>query len=199
MSPSLSAEGGSGLICYPPQSLGFFRRMILPANMLKIHRGWGNFMSNPSRCSTTIRAIARFRNHFVVRDDEPGRLLGTASGQDFLVSRRVIVPELSFHVIGLADLPLLGRIVEPFLEATQLLLFGDVQVELEDMGVVLDKSLLERVYLVVSAGPDRLRDQVVDADDEHVLVVGAVEDDHFSFRGEAGEPATGNRGPIPWQ
>ena len=53
--------------------------------------------------------------------------------------------------------------------------------------LLVDEPLLERVDLVVAAGPDRLRDQVVDADDEHVLVVGAVENGHFSL---------GRRGPV---
>src|ERR1019366_7376197 len=80
--------------------------------------------------------------------DEPGGFPSTTARQDVLVGRRVLVPELSLLVVGLADLPLLGRIVEPFLEATQLLLFRDVQVELEDVGVILDEFLLERVDLI---------------------------------------------------
>jgi hypothetical protein len=43
-----------------------------------------------------------------------------------LVRLPVVAPELSFLVVGLADLPLLGRIVEASLEAPQLLLLGDV-------------------------------------------------------------------------
>jgi hypothetical protein len=117
--------------------------------------------------------LSRRRRQLALQFGTLGRLLGTAAGQDVLVSRDVVVPELSLLVVGLADLPLLGRIVEPLLEATQLLLFRDVVVELENVGVALDESLLERVYLVVPARPNRLRDQVVDTDDEHVLVSGS--------------------------
>ena len=138
-------------------------------------------MSSASRCSTTIRAIARFRNHLWSDGmTNQGACWRAAAGQGLLVGRHVVVPELSLLVVGLADLPLLGRIVEPLLEASQLLFLGDVEVELENVRVVLDELLLERVDLVVPARPDRLRDQIVDADDEHVLVVRAIEDGHFS-------------------
>jgi hypothetical protein len=40
-------------------------------------------------------------------------MLGAATGECILVSRRVVVPVSSLLVIGLADLPLLGRVVEP--------------------------------------------------------------------------------------
>jgi len=44
----------------------------------------------------------------------------------------------------------MGRIIEPLLKATQLLLFGDVQVELEDVRAARDQFLLERVNLIVA-------------------------------------------------
>ena len=111
----------------------------------------------------------------VGRYDEPRRLLGTTARQGVFVRSRVVVPELALLVVSLADLPSLGRIIKPLLEATQLLLFGNVQVELEDVSVTLDELLLERIDLVIAAGPDRFRDQIVDTDYEHVLVLGAIE------------------------
>ena len=89
----------------------------------------------------------------VGRDNKPRGMLGAATGECFLVSRRVVVPVGSLLVIGLADFPLLGRVVEPILKAFQLLPFGDVQVELEDMGVVLDQAALESIDSIVTAGP----------------------------------------------
>jgi hypothetical protein len=56
-----------------------------------------------------------------------------------------------------------------------LLLFGNVQVELEDVSVTLDEFILECIDLLVAAAPDRLRDQIADRDYEHVLVLGAIE------------------------
>ena len=67
------------------------------------------------------------------------------------------------------------------------------------MGIIFNKALLEGVDPVIAARPDRLRNQIVDADDEYVLVVGAIKDDTSPFAGDStGESATGNRGPIPW-
>ena len=120
-------------------------------------------------------------------DDEPRGVFGAAPGERVLVSRRVVVPVGSLLVIGLADLPLLGRVVEPILEALQLLVFRDVQEELEDVGIVLDEAALERVDAGVTGRPDLSRDQVVHADDQDVLVVRAVEDGHLAPCG---------RGPV---
>ena len=92
----------------------------------------------------------------VGRDDKPRGVLGAATRECILVSRRIVVPVGSLLVIGLADFPLLGRVVEPILEAFQLLPFGDVQEELEDMRVVLDEAALESVDSIVTAGPDLL-------------------------------------------
>jgi hypothetical protein len=47
------------------------------------------------------------------------------------------------------------------------------------VGIGVNERALEGVDLLVPPRPDRLGDQLVDADDEHVLVVGAVEDRHF--------------------
>ncbi len=91
---------------------------------------------------------------------------------------------------GLADLPLLAGVVEPLLEALQLLFFGDVQVKLENLGAVGGKIALEAVDLIVAARPDRLRHQIVHADHQNIFVVRAVEDDHFAAgrRGLVGAP-----------
>ena len=66
----------------------------------------------------------------------------------------VIVPKASLLVVGLADLPVLGGIVQPLLEAPELLVLADVQVELENMRIVLDKALFKVVDTVVALGPD---------------------------------------------
>src|SRR6516164_8135288 len=65
-------------------------------------------------------------------DDVPGRSLGAAPGQGFLISLGVSVPELALLVVGVADLPVPLRVVEPPFEAPQLLFLTDVQEELED-------------------------------------------------------------------
>ena len=63
-------------------------------------------------------------------DNKPRGMLGAATRECIFVSRRVVIPVSSLLVIGLADFPLFGGVVEPILEAFQLLAFGDVQIEL---------------------------------------------------------------------
>ena len=48
------------------------------------------------------------------------------------------------------------------------------------MGVVLDEAALESIDSIVTAGPYLLWDQLMDADDQIVFVMGAVEDGHFT-------------------
>ena len=128
--------------------------MILFANVLDIHRRRRERHLQPFQVLHDDPGHGEVPEPLVVgRDNEPGGMLGAATGECILVSRRVVVPVGSLLVIGLADLPLLGRVVEPILEAFQLLPFGDVQVELEDMGVVLDEATLESIDSIVTAGP----------------------------------------------
>ena len=93
------------------------------------------------------------------------------------------VPERALGVVALADLPVAGRIVDALLEAPQLLLGIDVEVELEDVGAVVVQHLLEVVDVLVALRPDRLRHHLVHALHQHVLVVGAVEDRHLPAAG----------------
>src|SRR5271157_2131901 len=128
--------------------------MILFANVLDIHRRRGESQLQPFQVLHDDPAHGEVPEPLVVgRDNEPRGMLGAATGECILVSRRVVAPGRSLLVIGLADLPLLGRVVEPVLEALQLLPFGDVQVELEDMGVALDEATFESIDSIVPAGP----------------------------------------------
>ena len=69
--------------------------------------------------------------------------------------------------------------LEPLAELLELLLLGDVQEELEDRRPLAHEHPLEVVDRVVARAPQRLGREVLDAHDEHVLVVRAVEDaDH---------------------
>ena len=116
------------------------------------------------------------------RDDVPGGVLLRAVRQRVLESLDVIVPAIALAVIGRADLPLPRGIVEALLEPRELLLLRDVEEELEDRRLVLDmQQLLEAVDQVVTSPPDRLWNELVDAHDQHVLVVGAIEHGHFAL------------------
>ncbi len=155
----------------------FLRRVILSANVFDIdrRRREGHLQrfqvlhDNPGHGEVPEPLV-------VGTDNKPRGMLGAAPGEGVFVSRRAVVPVGSLLVIGLADFPLLGGVVEPILEAFQLLLFGDVQVKLEDFGVVLDKSALESVDAIVTAGLYFLRDQMMNASDQDILVMGTVED-----------------------
>ncbi len=148
------------------------RGVILFANVLDIHRRRRKRHLQSFQVLHDDPGDGEVPEPLVVGgDNKPGGVLGAATGERVLVSRRVVVPVRSLLVIGLADLPLLGRVVEPILEAFQLLAFGDVQEELEDMGVVLDEATLESVDLIVAAGPDLFWDQVMNASDQDIFVV----------------------------
>ncbi len=75
---------------------------------------------------------------------------------------------------------MLSGIIQPLFETLQLLLFGDVQVKLEDSGVMLDETLLKGVDAVISFGPDTFGDKIVDTNDQHIFVMRAVENHNFS-------------------
>ena len=79
--------------------------------------------------------------------------------------------------------------VEAGRQALPLLPPRDVQHELENHRAVLDQNLLEVIDLLVARSPDRLGSEPPDAHDEHVLVVGPVEDpDRPTWRGRVVHP-----------
>src|SRR3954469_9827381 len=69
-----------------------------------------------------------------------------------------------------------SSVVEPLLEALPLLVARDQQEDLDDPDPVRGEQGLERVDLLVPPGPDVLRHEIVDANDEDVFVVRPVED-----------------------
>ena len=141
-------------------------------------------MSSDSKVSTTIFETARLRNHLWSEGiTYHGAVLGAGAAQGVFIGRRVLRPKLPLGIIGLADLPVPRRIVQPPLEPPELFFRADVQEELEDVGAVGHQTLLELVDLLVALRPDLLGDEVVDADHQDVFVVGAVEDDDFALRG----------------
>ncbi len=72
----------------------------------------------------------------ISRNHKPGRIFGIALGERIFVGPHVVVPVLTLGVVGFTDLPALGGVVEPLLEALQLLVFTDVEKELEDSRAV---------------------------------------------------------------
>ena len=127
--------------------------------------------------SARIVATARFRSQLRLA----GMTYHGAHGVEVLVSASsngglVVVPELALVEVAELELPALLRIVVALLEALALLVAIDRQEELDDGRAALGQRPLEGVDLVVALRPDPSRSEAVDADDEHVLVVRAVED-----------------------
>jgi len=97
------------------------------------------------------------------------------------VGHRVVVPVLPVLPVPGVDLPRLARLLLALDEALLLLLSADVEEELEDDRVVLHEQLLEVADVPVALLPDGLGDEPMHAHDEHVLVVGAVEDGELAL------------------
>src|SRR5690606_30187891 len=73
------------------------------------------------------------------------------------------------------ELPVLARVVEPGAEALRLLLFRDVDEELDDRRALVGEETLELDDVVIAPPPTRLGDEALDAYHEDVLVVAPVE------------------------
>lgn len=120
---------------------------------------------------------------FVGGDDVPGGVGGGGFGEDVFVGGLVVVPEGALFPVADAEFPGFFDFLFAFEEALFLLVFGDVEEELEDEGAAGGKETFESVDVVVAGFPDGFGDEGVDADDEDVFVVGAVEEGGGSFCG----------------
>ncbi len=108
---------------------------------------------------------------------------------------RACVPRVSRR-----ELPLLGGVVDSSLEPTALLLFGNVEEELDDRRAFVREEPLELKDVSIALLPPRLRDQVVDPNDQYVFVVAAVEDHDLTVpRNVTGGPSRGSRGQVRGQ
>src|SRR5439155_24062879 len=120
---------------------------------------------------------------FVGTDNEPWTLVGTAAAQDTLVGVNVVLPPLSLLKVSRREFPLLCRIAKPLLNSPLLLVFADVKKELQDRDIVLTQHSFEVVDLIISLRLNRLRHKLMDSDDQHILIVGAVENTHLTSGG----------------
>jgi hypothetical protein len=80
-------------------------------------------------------------------------------------------------------------VIEAGLEAPSLLVFGDVEIELEDEDVVVGEVAFELVDVVEATVRDFAGDELVDARGENVFVVGTVEDADHAARRDLGVDA----------
>ena len=100
----------------------------------------------------------------VGRNDKPRCLCSAAPRQCVFISGNIIVPEFPLPVVGLADLPMFGGVLQPLLESLQLLSPGDVQVKLENVGVMLCEAFFKCVDPVLAAAPNLFRHQIMYTD-----------------------------------
>src|SRR5688572_29811225 len=111
----------------------------------------------------------------VRRDEEPGRGPGVGPLEHLVDRLLVLVPLLAVAPVVGADLPVLVGVLLALLEAPELLLFRDVEEDLDHRTAVVGELLFELVDLVVGAAPLVLRGELLDPLDEHPAVPGAVE------------------------
>src|SRR5262245_52277151 len=76
-------------------------------------------------------------------------------------------------------------IVEPLLEARQLLFGADVEEELQDGRAVQRQHGFKVVYQVKPLRPYRLRHQLMNSNHQNVFVIGSIEDHGLTSAGRA--------------
>src|SRR5262245_2287053 len=124
----------------------------------------------------------------VVGGDHVPRSPGRARIGEHVRERGLVgVPVPALLDVGGAELPVALRIVDPGEQPVALLVAADVQEDLDDPVALLGQVVLPVVDLAVAPFPDAavlelrrdllaIEDLGMDADDQHLLVVGAVED-----------------------
>src|SRR5450759_5057482 len=121
-------------------------------------------------------------------NDIPRRVPGACRTEAFLIRLHVLFPEFPLLNIRKAKFPILFRLIDALKETLSLLLLRKVEEELDDAGSVAVEVSLQIHDGMIPVVPDRLvgvrcvRDPFaaenfgMHADDQHLLVVGSVED-----------------------
>ena len=104
--------------------LGVLGGVVFAANLFKVDSGLGVFHVQRFQLLDDDARNGQIAEPFVVGwNDEPWRVLCAASGESVFVPGHVVLPEGALPVIGFADLPVLGGVVEALLKALQLFFF----------------------------------------------------------------------------
>ena len=157
-----------------------------------------------SHCRVTqIERFELFYNHvgdnragepFIVGgNDVPRRPFGTGVIKGTLKSVHVVVPLAPFSHVGKRKFPVLLRCIDTSEQAALLLSLREVEEEFQDDDSIPDKVLLKVVYLVEAMLPDTLslvfwrqhlqiQNLLVDSDDQHFFVVGAIKNSNPAAR-----------------
>src|SRR6202042_1826714 len=142
------------------------------------------------------RGRTQAREPLVVRGQHvPGRPFRAGLAEHRGVGMLVFVPVLAFTDVAGGELPVLLRPVDPAQETGPLLFPGQVEEHLDDPDAVVGQVAFPVVDLPVAARPDvagaalrrqflAVEDLPVHPGDEHLLVVGTVEDADLAARGQ---------------
>src|SRR5438132_11330440 len=135
----------------------------------------------------------------VRRDHVPGRPTGRAPSDREAIGAHVVLPAGALLDVLRVELPAFVGVFQPADEALPLFLVRDVQAELDHGRAALDELLLEFVDLAVAPLDHRRGREVVNASDQHVLVVGAVEDaDEAGVRQPSADPPEKSPPTLLW-
>ena len=98
--------------------------VVLAANLFNVDRRLWIFHVQRFKVLDDNARDGQIAEPFVIgRNDEPGRMRRAATGERVFIGGHIILPESALLIVGLADLPVFGGVVETILEALQLFFF----------------------------------------------------------------------------
>src|SRR5580698_309436 len=107
--------------------------MISAAYAGKVNSRFGQLHIQILECACNDPGYRQIPEPFVVRrDDEPRSELSTGPMEHIFERSHVIFPVLPLQVVGFADLPVPGWIIQSSLESGQLLILRYMEEELEN-------------------------------------------------------------------
>ena len=145
-----------------------------------------------------MRATTRLRTHFrSAGTTYHGAVVGRGLGDGIGVGLHVVVPQHPVIEIAAAELPSLVRAVDAVLQPRPLLLLRDVEEQLHDVRAFVGEHPFEVDDVAEASPPSRGRHELLDAHDDDVFVVTAVEDpDHPVGRTAVVDPPEVVVGPL---
>src|SRR5581483_4668785 len=115
--------------------------------------------------------------------DIPGRGISTALGEGILVGFYVVGPVFALGPIAGRELPGLVFILFSCQQAAFLLIFTDVEEELEQDRPAVCQQRLKMINFLVTLAPYIFGNQIMDASYQHIFILRTVENTHDALRG----------------
>src|SRR5687768_14078517 len=106
----------------------------------------------------------------------PRRFFGARCRQDIFKCLHVISPAFTFLEVARVPFPLLFGVMDSLLQPFLLLVFRNMEEKLQDRSAVLCQHVLKFSDLIVSTLHHRLGHPPMDPSNEHIFVMGPVED-----------------------